>query len=120
MVRALNHICNNVGTEQTLAKVVDTFRPELVYERYSPFAVAGAIVSQQHGIRHILEVNALLAEEGRLYRKQALQEASEFLERQALGRTAQVITVRRVSALKESRWYRTGSTRCFYSHPRIR
>lgn len=100
MVRALSHICNNVATEQVLKDVNESFQPELIYERYSPFAVAGSIFSRQHGIRHILEVNALLSDEGKRYRGQALQKASEFLEKTAFDRTSLIITVSR--ELKES------------------
>jgi glycosyltransferase involved in cell wall biosynthesis len=100
MVRALSHLCNNVATEQVLKGVNESFQPDLIYERYSPFAVAGSIFARQHDIRHILEVNALLSDEGKRYRGQALQEASEFLEQTAFDRTSLIITVSR--ELKES------------------
>jgi glycosyltransferase involved in cell wall biosynthesis len=100
IVRALRHVYNNVLTEQTLKDIIKRFKPELIYERYSPFAVAGTIIGSQMGIPHILEMNALLAEEGKLYRRQALQEACEFLERTALKFTSVIVTVSR--ELKES------------------
>jgi len=93
MARALSHTCNNVMTEKTLLKVIDDFDPEFIYERYSPFAIAGSTIAKEKGIVHILEVNALLAEEGRLYRKQALQQVCELFEQTVFNNTSLIITV---------------------------
>jgi glycosyltransferase involved in cell wall biosynthesis len=91
--RALKHICNNVNTEQVMERVIHEFGPDLIYERYSPFAAAGSAVSRKHDIFHILEVNALLSLEGKTYRKQALQEAIEYLEMEAFRLSSLIITV---------------------------
>lgn len=93
MARALGHTCNNVMAEQTLLKVIDEFGPDFIYERYSPFAIAGSTVAKEKGIFHILEVNAMLAEEGRLYRKQALQQVCELFERSVFNDTSLILTV---------------------------
>ena len=77
VVRALRHIWANGTVEAALERAVAETRPDLVYERYGPFAVAGGIVARRHAIPHLLEVNAPLAREGALYRGQAL-EASAF------------------------------------------
>jgi len=100
LTRALGHVCNNCGTEEALREVIESFKPELIYERYSPFAVSGSILAKERKIPHILEVNALLAEEGKTYRKQALQEASEVLENIAFNSSSFIVTVTR--ELRES------------------
>ena len=100
MVRALKHVLNNISTEQVLKDAIESFEPELIYERYSPFALAGSVIAKQRGIPHILEVNALLAEEGKLYRRQALQEVCKFLEDAVFELTSMIVTVSR--ELKES------------------
>jgi hypothetical protein len=79
VARALKHVCNNIAVEQAMKDLIKEFSPELIYERYS---------------------NALLAEEGKRYRKQALQEASEFLEQTAFQATSLIVTVS--NALKDS------------------
>ena len=93
LARALRHLWNNAAVEQTLQTVFGNFRPDLVYERYSPFAVAGGALAAREGIQHILEVNAPLAAEGKRYRRQALQEAAEFLERTAFHSTSLITVV---------------------------
>ncbi len=91
--RALRHVWNNVAVEETLLKCLPAFRPELIYERYSPFAVAGAKVAKRLKVPHVLEVNAPLAWEGRKFRRQALQEAAEYLEGEAFELTSTIVAV---------------------------
>lgn len=93
MTRALKHLWHNVGVERALADAIDQCRPDVVYERYSPFGVTGGILCQQKKIRHILEVNALLSQEGNVYRKQALPELFDFLEMNAFKNTNLIVTV---------------------------
>lgn len=93
ILRALNHTCNNIMTEKILLEIISNFQPDLIYERYSPFAVAGSFVAKKKGIFHTLEVNSLLATEGKLYRKQALQEISELFEQAAFNTTSLIVTV---------------------------
>ena len=92
LVRAMGHLWTNVAVERALLDVLRVFRPAVIYERYSPFATAGGILSQRHGVHHILNVNAPLAWEGAQYRKQALQDAAEALEELALTSTSQIVT----------------------------
>ncbi|MHC4616730.1 MAG: glycosyltransferase family 4 protein [Planctomycetota bacterium] len=93
MVRALSHTSNNVMTEAVLKEVLEDFQPGIIYERYSPFAVAGSIVAAQRNVPHILEVNALLSSEGKTYRKQALGQVIEVLEVVAFEHTSSIIAV---------------------------
>lgn len=91
--RALGHLWTNVAIERALGGLVHDWRPDLIYERYSPFALAGVLTAERAGVPHILEVNAPLAWEGVRYRKQALPEASAALERAVLVRAARIVTV---------------------------
>ena len=95
VARALSHIWANAGVEAALEHAVAGERPDLVYERYGPFAVAGGIVARRHGIPHLLEVNAPLAREGALYRNQALGEAAAALEASAFDTAGAVLAVSR-------------------------
>ncbi len=85
--RALRHLWNNAAVEQALARVLESARPDLVYERYSPFGIAGTMIARTLGIPHVLEVNAPLAREGAQYRRQALSDAASALERSAFSAT---------------------------------
>ncbi len=95
LVRALRHLWNNVAVEQVLRDVLPGYRPDLLYERYSPFGVAGGIMAKRMGVPHVLEVNAPLAWEGGRYRRQALQEAAEALEQMAFTSPSLIVTVSR-------------------------
>lgn len=91
--RALRHLFYNSAIEGFLDKVIQDFKPDYIYERYSPFSFAGGISAQKHRIPHVLEVNAPLAEQGKKYRKQALQEAAEVLEVSAFTHSSLLITL---------------------------
>lgn len=91
--RALRHIWNNPKVEQHVRAVVNSFDAEVIYERYSPFSIAGVLCAREMNMPHILEVNALLSEEGKVYRSQALSEASVYLESVALHETSLIVTV---------------------------
>ena len=91
--RALRHIWANAGIERALETAVSQFRPDLIYERYGPFSVAGGIVARRRGVAHLLEVNSSLAREGAAYRNQALNDAAAALEMSALATAGAVIAV---------------------------
>lgn len=91
--RALGHIWNNASVESALRGALADFKPHLIYERYAPFGAAAALMAARLGVRHVLEVNAPLAWEGRQYRQQALSEAAEGLEQAALAATSCVVAV---------------------------
>lgn len=95
VARALGHLWNNVAVEEALRDVLAEGPADLLYERYSPFGVAGSILAPRLGVPHVLEVNAPLAWEGKEYRKQALDEAAIFIERAALDSASLVLAVSR-------------------------
>ncbi len=95
VTRALGHIWQNAAVEKTFGTVIREFSPDLIYERYSPFGIAGGVLANRYGIPHVLEVNAPLAWEGAEYRKQALQEAAEVLELNAFEFSTRIVAVSR-------------------------
>lgn len=95
VVSAVGHVWHNLAVEKVLSDALSQNRPDVIYERSSPFGVAGAIVAHRVGIPHLLEVNAPLAWEGARYRQQALQEAAHVLEQAAFTVTSQIVAVSR-------------------------
>jgi glycosyltransferase involved in cell wall biosynthesis len=91
--RALGHLWNNGNVERSLEQVVADHAPDLLYERYSPFGIAGGVVARRHGLPHVLEVNAPLAWEGAQYRRQALADAAEGLEYAAFANAQHLLVV---------------------------
>lgn len=91
--RALRHLFYNTTIDSVLEELVEAEKPDFIYERYSPFSIAGSVFAKKRRIPHILEVNAPLAEQGKKYRKQALQDASELLELTAFHQTGMIITL---------------------------
>ncbi len=92
VIRALGHIWTNVELEKVFRDVLSSYHPDFIYERYSPFSVAGGIMAKRLGIPHVLNVNAPLAWEGARYRRQALQEAAETLEETAFNSASLIVT----------------------------
>ena len=93
MSRALRHITSNTLVEGTVREAISDNHPDLIYERYSPFSIAGGIVAEAEGIPHILEVNAPLSREGAAYRGQALPEVAEAMEMRAFATAGHILTV---------------------------
>jgi glycosyltransferase involved in cell wall biosynthesis len=92
VVHALGHVWNNLMVEEALSEHLKSFRPDMVFELYSPFGVAGALTCNRTGTRHVLNVHAPLAWEGATYRSQALQDAAELLEDSAFRHARQIVT----------------------------
>jgi glycosyltransferase involved in cell wall biosynthesis len=93
VLRALRRIWINNAVEKALAGRLRERPADLVYERHSPFSVAGAATARRLGCTHVLEVNAPLAWEGARHRGQALAEAAEVLERSAFNATSRIVAV---------------------------
>lgn len=82
--RALSHLFHNGPIEEIVTKYIKEQKPDLIYERLSPFSLAGGAICKKFGIPHFLEVNAPLAEQGRIYRNQALSDVADLMEELAL------------------------------------
>ena len=99
IARALAHLWNNVGAQEALKRALAFREFDCLYERLSPFGIAGSLVARERELFHVLEVNAPLAWEGARYRNQAFADEAAALEREALVNASLVLTVS--SALKE-------------------
>ena len=64
-----------------IAERVAAFGPEVIYERLSLFGTAGSVLAQRFAALHVVEVNALLAEEEAQWR--GLRLAKRAAEREA-------------------------------------
>jgi glycosyltransferase involved in cell wall biosynthesis len=67
-----------------IAEQVADFRPDVVWERLSLFGTAGVEVSARFGVPHVVEVNALLAEEDAAWRGLRLARTAGSRERRVL------------------------------------
>jgi glycosyltransferase involved in cell wall biosynthesis len=79
-VGELAELAYNLAAWRRLRRVCRAVRPELIYERYNLYYLAGAWVARQAGVPYFLEVNAPLAEERSRYgglRLRALARAAE-------------------------------------------
>jgi glycosyltransferase involved in cell wall biosynthesis len=93
LARALAHIWNNIGAQTALSQALHSTAFDCLYERLSPFAIAGSLVARERDLFHVLEVNAPLAWEGKHYRNQAFADEAGALEHEALGHASLVLTV---------------------------
>jgi glycosyltransferase involved in cell wall biosynthesis len=79
--------------ESTLEELIDRWRPNLLYERYALFGLAGVRAARKSGVPHFLEVNAPLVEEAASHR--GLREVLEAksAEREVLTETDRVFAI---------------------------
>jgi glycosyltransferase involved in cell wall biosynthesis len=91
LIHALGHVWNNVLLEQVLTRQIERFRPDFVFELYSPFGVAGPLTCNRLGVPHVLNVHAPLAWEGTVFRNQALPEAAAALEDSAIRHARSIV-----------------------------
>jgi glycosyltransferase involved in cell wall biosynthesis len=59
----VSEIAYNFWAYRRLARACRDVRPELIYERYNLFYLAGAWLARRHRLRYFVEVNSPLAEE---------------------------------------------------------
>lgn len=59
----LRYVILNRRIRNEILKQLKEFKPDAIYERYSLYQTAGAVVAHKKGIPRILEVNTLLARE---------------------------------------------------------
>jgi len=59
----LAELAYNIPAYLRLRRACRDFRPDLIYERYNLFYLAGALLARRRGVPFFLEVNAPLAEE---------------------------------------------------------
>ncbi len=62
-VAELAELAYNIPAYRRLARALRAAPPDLIYERYNLYYLAGAVLARRHRIPYLLEVNAPLAEE---------------------------------------------------------
>lgn len=78
---------------RTLSRHVASWRPDLLYERYSLFNFAGVLAARRTGVPIALEVNAPVAYERAAYERLALRRVARRCEASICLRADVVITV---------------------------
>lgn len=86
----------NVPAYWRLRRAARRFRPDLVYERYNLYYLAGAWLARRLGLPFYLEVNAPIAQERARYSGLRLRALADSLERWAWRSADRVLTVTEV------------------------
>jgi glycosyltransferase involved in cell wall biosynthesis len=77
----LLELAYNIPAYLTLRAHVRAFGPDIIYERYNLFLLAGLLLRQRHGLPMLLEVNAPMAAERSSFGKLQLKSVARFCER---------------------------------------
>jgi glycosyltransferase involved in cell wall biosynthesis len=77
----LAELLYNIPAALRLWQASRTFRPDLIYERYNLYFLAGTMLSRWHSVPLFLEVNAPVCEERARYGGLALQRFAGWLQR---------------------------------------
>jgi glycosyltransferase involved in cell wall biosynthesis len=83
----------NLVGYQKLSQAIRKFQPDFIYERYALYTFAGVLAAQRYGIPIILEVNAPLAHEQKVYGKLVFPRLAESLERWITSHTTKTVVV---------------------------
>lgn len=81
-----------------LAQAAREFQPDVIYERYNLFYLAGAVLARRLGLPFLVEVNAPLAEERTRFGKLRLQRLARWSEAFVWRRADRVLPVTEVLA----------------------
>lgn len=92
------------------APVLRRFEPDLLYERLSLFGTAGLRLAAATGARHVVEVNALLAEEEATWRGLTLVQEARRREHAVLTGADHVVCVSDEWTARIRRWRSHGVT----------
>ena len=89
----LAELAYNVPAYRRLRRAARGFRPDLIYERYNLFYLAGTVLARREGIPFFLEINAPLAEERGRFGGLRLARLARWTERQVWCAAARVFAV---------------------------
>lgn len=92
----LAELAYNIPAYRRLARAAARFRPDLVYERYNLFFLAGSLLARRHKHLFYLEVNAPIAEERAKFGTLRLQRIARWSERLAWRTARRVLAVTEV------------------------
>lgn len=93
--RSCDRAEQDLARTDRLIEILDTWRPHLIYERFSLYSAAGVSAAAALGVPHVMEVNAPLPVEAARYRTLEDPELAACLEGQALSASDVVLTVSR-------------------------
>jgi len=85
-------------SQRILLPALTAFKPDVIYERYSLLAYAGAELAHRLGVPLLLEVNAPLTLEQARYRELVLKRTAEGVECKVLNRADALIVVSKALA----------------------
>ncbi len=86
----------NLPSYRRLHRACRAFRPDLIYERYNLYYLAGAMAARRHRVPFYLEVNAPIAEERVRYGNLRLRRLAHALERWTWRSADRVLAVTEV------------------------
>ncbi|MFM9437611.1 glycosyltransferase involved in cell wall biosynthesis [Janthinobacterium sp. CG_23.3] len=89
----LLQLAYNLVVDRRIARAIEEFQPDLVYERYALFNYAGVRRARQRGIPLILEVNTPYAQAWATYFGLRLKRLARWLERRTWSAATHIITV---------------------------
>jgi glycosyltransferase involved in cell wall biosynthesis len=93
MFRELRRLLYSEQLKSTLLPLLEEFRPQAIYERYTLFGYAGVELAKELGVPLLLEVNAPLAEEGTRRRGWVLGRTAAEMEGEILRGADAVLAV---------------------------
>ena len=93
LAKALLRLIDNLPLYRGGCRQIDTWRPDVLYERYALTSFAGTWLARRARIAHILEVNAPLAEEEARFRGLRLAPLARWAEGWILRRADRVVVV---------------------------
>jgi glycosyltransferase involved in cell wall biosynthesis len=94
----LAELAYSIPSYVRLARAADEFRPDVVYERYNLFYLAGAWLARRRRLPFLVEVNAPLAEERSRFGKLRLKRLARWTEAFVWRRADHVLPVTEVLA----------------------
>ncbi|MBN9562413.1 MAG: glycosyltransferase family 4 protein [Alphaproteobacteria bacterium] len=89
----LAELAYNIPAHRRLRSACREFQPDLIYERYNLYYLAGALLSRRRRLPLYLEVNAPIAEERARYSGLRLRRLARALERWVWRSATRVLTV---------------------------
>ncbi len=103
-IAELLELAYNLTAYRRLGRAIKDWRPDVLYERYNLFTVAGVWAKRRYGLPYLLEVNAPLAEERQTFGRLAFRRLAARTERLAWRSADRVFPVTQVLAeiLKEA------------------
>lgn len=97
-VMELAELAYSAPAYRKLARAAAAFRPDVIYERYNLFYIAGALLARRHRLPFLVEVNAPLADERTRFGNLALHRLARWSEAFVWRSATKVLPVTEVLA----------------------